>query len=115
MRKAEGAAARRRYEPPEVLVPVQDVIGTCDDARSQWAIAVINRHAEKEIEATISLGDHSLVGKIDSIILAGSNVDSYNDVEQPDRVAPVSVTHVFKDGRTAFPQHSVAILKVGEA
>jgi alpha-N-arabinofuranosidase len=115
LRKTEGAAGWRRYGPPEVDVPVLDVIATCDSAKSRWSIVVVNRHAEKEIAATIGLGDSMLSGVIDAVVLAAPDVNAYNDIEHPDRVVPELRKQTFDTGHGVFPPHSVTILKIGEA
>ena len=97
----------------EKPVPVLDAVATCDNDRSRWSIAVVNRHPEQDTACELSLGGRRLSGQHEALVLSGPGADAYNDVECPDRVVPARASLTFKDGQGSFPPHSVTILKIG--
>ena len=93
-------------------MPSLDVIATCNHARSEWSIAVANRHEAKAVSRVIALGGDLLHGNAEALVLSGDSMDSYNDVDAPDRVVPEKIKVSIIDGVMEFPSHSVTILKV---
>ena len=101
----ESAGAMKKpywYQPGQVEMPALDVVATCNDAGTEWSLAVANRHASKPMSCAILLGSRPLTG---------DDANSYNDVDAPDRVAPEQTTLRFENGQASFAPHSVTIVK----
>lgn len=95
-------------------IPILDAVATCDDDRKCWGIVVVNRDPEQETTCRVSLGDSRLSGRHAALVLSGPGPDAYNDVDCPDRVAPVQADLRFEDGQASFPPHSVTIVRVAD-
>ena len=93
-------------------IPALDAIVTSNDAGTSWSIAVINRHPSSEVECTIMIKNLLLQGRYDATVLCGDSVDSFNDVEHPNRVVPERTQQVFIKGVGVFPPHSLTIVQV---
>ncbi|GIR26885.1 MAG: hypothetical protein CM15mP41_0710 [Flammeovirgaceae bacterium] len=50
---------------------------------------------------------HSRLG-----ILTGKSTESYNDINNPDRVSPEEVELTFKNGIVNLPPHSLTIVQI---
>src|ERR1035437_6985267 len=74
-------------------VPVVDAIATVNESGKRWALALVNRHPEKAVVCTIKMKNRPLQGSYQAIVLAGDSPDSYNDIENPNRVVPRSEEH----------------------
>ena len=93
-------------------VPVVDAVATVDETGANWAVALVNRHPEKTVACTIKMKDRPLEGEYGAVVLAGDSPDAFNDIENPNRVAPEKRTVVFKKGVVDLPPHSLVIVKV---
>ena len=93
-------------------VPVVDAIATVNEAGRHWAIALVNRHPSKEVACTVKLKDRLLEGDYKASVLAGDSPDSYNDLENPNRVVPERTKLSFAKGMVHLPAHSLTIVKV---
>jgi alpha-N-arabinofuranosidase len=89
-----------------------DAIATVDDSGKTWAIALVNRHPSEEVACPVSMKGAPLDGTFNSTILAGDSPDAYNDIEHPNRVAPVKTQLAFDKGVVKLPPHSLTIVKV---
>lgn len=93
-------------------VPVADALATVDDSGKNWAIALVNRHPDKEVTFTIKMKDRLPNGQYAATVLAGDSPDSFNDIEHPNRVTPQKTTLTFTKGVVNVPPHSLTIVKV---
>ena len=93
-------------------VPVIDGIATVSASGKNWAIALVNRHPEKEVACTVKMKDMLLEGNYEAMVLAGDSPDSYNDIENPNRVVPEKTKLIFAEGVVNLPPHSLTIVKV---
>jgi len=93
-------------------VPALDAAATCDAAKRGWRIALVNRHANRAIDCTVTLGDRPLSGRLHATVLSGDAPDACNDADKPERVVPQKMELRFIDGTTRLPPHSVTILEV---
>lgn len=93
-------------------VALVDAIVTVDMAGRDWAIALVNRHPAKDVSCTIKMGEALIDGACKATILAGESPDSYNDIENPNRVTPRKTELVFKQGSCILPPHSLTIVEV---
>ena len=57
-------------------VPVADAIATVNESGKSWAIALVNRHPEKEVVCTVKMKDRLLEGEYAALVLAGDSPDS---------------------------------------
>jgi len=93
-------------------VPVADAIATVNASGKSWAIALVNRHPDKELACTVTMKDRLLDGEYKTTVLAGDSPDAFNDIEHPNRVAPQKTTLSFTKGAVNLPPHSLTIVKV---
>ena len=93
-------------------VPVVDAVATVDASGGNWAIALVNRHPDKKVACSVKLKDAPLEGEYTALVMAGDSPDSFNDIENPNRVVPVKTTLTFKAGMAHLPPHSLTIVKV---
>ena len=83
-----------------------------DESGKHWAIALVNRHPEKQLVCTVTMKDRLIDGKYAATVLAGDSPDSFNDVEHPNRVTPRKMALSFTNGAGNLPPHSLTIVKV---
>lgn len=91
-------------------IPVVDAIATTNEHGDFWRVALVNRHPSSAIGCTVALGDRLLSGSVAATVLAGDSPDAYNDIEHPDRVAPVDMMVPMRDGAISLPPHSLAVV-----
>ena len=95
-------------------VSVIDAIATVDKKGENWAISLVNRHPSENLECKISMGDKLLNGIYKATILTGETTDSYNDIENPNRVEPKYLELKFKNGIVNLPPHSLTIVHIND-
>ncbi len=95
-------------------VSVIDAIATVDKKGENWAISLVNRHPSENLECKISMGDKLLNGIYKATILTGETTDSYNDIENPNRVEPKDLELKFKNGVVNLPPHSLTIVHIND-
>ena len=93
-------------------VSVIDAIATVDSEGKNWAVSLVNRHPSENIECRVTMGNKILNGTYKATILTGETTDSYNDIENPNRVAPKEVELKFKNGVVHLPPHSLTIVHI---
>jgi alpha-N-arabinofuranosidase len=96
----------------EKKTPVLDVVVTCNDAKTRFVLAVVNKHPDKAIEfAPDFAGLNITVPKqISATILSGSSPDDYNDIGAENRVAPYEKTLKVEKGKVSLPPHSLVLI-----
>lgn len=93
-------------------VAVIDAIATVDEKGKNWAISLVNRHPSKSVDFKVKMGGKSLNGTYKATILTGESPESYNDIENPNRVEPKEVELTFKNGVISLPPHSLMIVHI---
>jgi alpha-N-arabinofuranosidase len=93
-------------------VPVLDAVATVDASGRRWAVALVNRHPDKTVACTLRMGDALLEGRIHATVLDGDSPDDYNDIANPDRVAPRKTILTLRGGVVDLPRHSLCILEL---
>jgi len=93
-------------------LPVADALATVDDAGRLWSIALVNRHPSKPLDCVVTFKGTPLSGTFQATVLAGDSPDAYNDVDSPNRVAPLQQALEFQEGSTKLPPHSLTVLQV---
>ncbi len=94
------------------FISIVDAIATTNEAGTSWSIALVNRHPSQTVDCTVKLKDVPVDGTFDATILAGDSPDAFNDIEDPDRVAPEKKRLTFQGGVVELPPHSLAIVDV---
>ena len=85
---------------------------TVNDVGDSWSIALVNRHPTEKVSCSLLVEWKVLDGNYGATILRGDSADSYNDVEQPDRVTPEEVSVTCEEGVVELQPHSLTILRV---
>jgi alpha-L-arabinofuranosidase len=111
-RVAAAEVASARLEHAGRTVQTLDAIATCDASKQTWRIALVNRHPSQPLRCALAIGGKPLDGTYRATVLEGDSPDAYNDVDQPDRVAPRRTTVSFAGGSGTLPPHSLTILEV---
>ncbi len=93
-------------------VPAVDAVATCDEARKNWRIALVNRHPSATANCGVQFDGTAATGTCQATVLSGDSPEAFNDVERPDRVVPRRVELTFHDGAVALPPHSLTILEL---
>jgi alpha-N-arabinofuranosidase len=93
-------------------IPLADALVTVDDAGRLWSIALINRHPSEPLDWVLAFAGEPLCGTFRATLLAGDSPDAYNDVDSPNRVAPIEQPLNFREGATRLPPHSLTIVQV---
>jgi alpha-L-arabinofuranosidase len=93
-------------------IPVVDGVATTDATGKRWAIALVNRHPSAAAACTIRIKGVQPEGTHPAVSLAGDSPETYNDINHPDRAAPVSTQLTFKQGVAMLAPHSVTIVKL---
>lgn len=91
-------------------VAVVDAVATVDGTGDRWAVALVNRHPSETVRCTLVMGGAPVEGTFEATILAGDSPDAYNDVADPDRVAPRRVEVTAERGVVELPPHSLLVL-----
>ena len=94
-------------------VSLVDAIATVNKSGRNWAIALVNRHPDKEVACTVKMKDKLVEGTFDAIVLSGDSAEAYNDIEHPNRVVPEKTKATCGRGVVSLPPHSLTIVKVG--
>ena len=93
-------------------VPAVDALVTCDPARKDWRLALVNRHPSATAKCVVQFDGAKASGSCRATVLAGDAPDAFNDVERPHRVVPRQVQLSFTNGTVALPPHSLTILEL---
>ncbi|MGK9118272.1 alpha-L-arabinofuranosidase C-terminal domain-containing protein [Olivibacter jilunii] len=91
-------------------VPVVDALVTCNDDKSLFSIAIVNKDPKNAVEC--NLGMEAIDNSVDGVILSGDSPDAFNDIDTPNRVVPRSVQMTVEAGKVTVPAHSLLILNV---
>ena len=91
-------------------VAMVDAIATVDKSGKKWAVAIMNRHPLNEVTCTLKMAQSLVDGTYRATVLTGDSPNAYNDMEQPNRVAPKKIVLTFDKGITNLPPHSLVIV-----
>ena len=111
-RVARAEVESDRITRGESSVAMVDAIATVDESGTNWSLAIMNRHPSEAVRCTIKLGDRSIDGVFPATLLTGDGPDAYNDIDDPNRVAPRVVELTFEAGTVSLPPHSLSIIEV---
>ncbi len=93
-------------------VPAVDAVATCDAARKNWRVALVNRHPTETASCVVQFDGADAAGTCWATVLSGDAPEAFNDVERPERVIPRRVELTFQNGAVALPPHSLTILEM---
>jgi alpha-N-arabinofuranosidase len=93
-------------------VATVDAVATVDESGKNWSIALVNRHPAQAVACTVKLKNGLLDGGYPALVLAGDTPESFNDIDNPNRVVPVKTSLTFTQGVANLPPHSLTIVKV---
>lgn len=91
-------------------VPAVDCIVTCSNDKKRLVIALVNKHPQ--LEASCDLGLGNIATKVSATILSGDSPDAFNDIDQPNRVVPITKSIYIKNGKVSLPAHALVILEI---
>ena len=94
-------------------VSVIDAIATVDEKGENWSISLVNRHPSENIGCKVTIGEQQINGIYKAKMLTGKSINTYNDIQNPDRVIPKEVELKFTNGIVKLPPHSLTIVHVG--
>jgi alpha-N-arabinofuranosidase len=93
-------------------VSLVDAIVTTDDNLS-YVLALVNRDPSLPVKCRVDIPGFALDGVFNATILQGDSPDSFNNIDNPDRVAPEEVQLQFVNGVASLPPHSLTIVHLG--
>jgi hypothetical protein len=114
-RVAKAAVTSDPFKHGTAAVPTVDAVATCDAARNDWRIVLVNRHPTATASCGLQFDGIPVSGAYWATVLSGDSPEAFNDVERPDRVTPRRVELTFQNGAVALPPHSVTILELTHA
>lgn len=91
---------------------VVEAIATIDESAKHWAIALVNRHPTETVACSVNIVGELLNGSYKATVLTGASPDAYNDIANPDRVAPREQPLTFSKGMASLPPHSLTIIRI---
>ncbi|MDR2470074.1 MAG: hypothetical protein LBD27_06300 [Tannerella sp.] len=95
-------------------VPALDIAVTCNNDKTRFAIAAVNKHPDKAIAFAPDFA--ALTGaapkQVKATVLSGSSTDDFNDIGSENRVIPTEQTLKVTDGQISLPPHSVVIMQL---
>jgi alpha-N-arabinofuranosidase len=93
-------------------VAMVDALATVDESGKNWSIVLVNRHPSHKVACTVKMKNVPPHGTYDATILAGDSTDSFNDIENPNRVVPIRTHLAFEHGVANLPPHSLTIVRL---
>ena len=114
-RVARSTITSDPFKHGNASVPALDAVATCNAARDQWRVLLVNRHATASVNCGVQFDGAPVTGTFRATVLSGDSPDAFNDVERPDRVIPRQVELAFHNGSVALPPHSVTIMELTRA
>ena len=94
----------------EQSVPAVDAILTSSMDKKDFTFVLVNKHPEKQAECDLGIRNTGKNAK--AYLLSGDSVDAFNDIDTPERVAPVMKSVELSNGKVVIPAHSLMILDI---
>ncbi|HYQ57191.1 MAG TPA: alpha-L-arabinofuranosidase C-terminal domain-containing protein [Draconibacterium sp.] len=94
----------------DISVPVVDAVVTCNNDKTKYAVALVNKDPQKAIECQLGLGGINEI--VTAMVLSGDTTEAYNDIENPERVKPEKTQLKLNNGKVVVPAHSLMILDI---
>ena len=97
----------------ELVVQASSEINTKEERKHmQDEVSQINMALNRLATDTAFNNKKLLDGTYNAKILTGESTDSYNDIDNPNRVAPKEIELKFRDGIIQLPPHSLTIVEI---
>ncbi len=92
--------------------PALDVVLTCDDNKTHFVLAAVNKNPTKEMVLRLDFKQLGLQPskQIKGMVLSGKSQDDYNDVGRENNVIPFDKTFEVSHSTIKIPAHSLVIL-----
>jgi alpha-L-arabinofuranosidase len=99
---------------PEIAhVPYLDIVAAESRDRSKLLLLCVNRHLTRDLTAKIDLSTLGTGGSVKITTIAGENILTENDEEDPQRVVPVTHTRQLAgDLDYTFPNASITVVEI---
>jgi alpha-N-arabinofuranosidase len=96
--------------------PVLDAVVTCNDTKTRFVLAVVNKHPDKSIEFTPDFANlsGSTPKQVSVTLLSGASPDDYNDIGAENRIAPYEKTLKVEKGKVSLPPHSLILITLNK-
>ncbi|KAA6341375.1 Intracellular exo-alpha-(1-_5)-L-arabinofuranosidase [termite gut metagenome] len=100
----------------EKTTPVSDAVVTCNDAKTRFVLAVVNKHPDQAIEfAPDFVNMNGTTPKqVSATVLSGAFPDDYNDIGAENRVVPEERVLKVNKGKLSLPPHSLVIITISK-
>jgi len=92
--------------------PIIDAILTCNDSKTRFVLAVINKSPDRAVAFRPDFVSMKLAvpEKVSALVLSGRTPDDYNDIGAEERVCPVKMCLDIKNGVVFLPAHSLSVI-----
>jgi alpha-N-arabinofuranosidase len=91
--------------------PVIDAILTCNDSKTRFVLAVVNKSPDRAVEFCPDLSGLKIKipAKMNAIVLNGASPDDFNDIGSENRVVPVQMKFEVTNGVVSLLPHSLTV------
>lgn len=98
----------------ESSTKIFDAILTCNDDKTCYTYAIINKDPEKSITIDLNLDELGVKEnqKVNATVLSGSNPNDYNEIGDEERVVPVEKKMVINNSMVTIPAHSLVFINI---
>jgi len=98
----------------EIKVPALDAVATYGEDQKTLSLCIVNKSPHETLEVDLQIPWISLRRRARLISLSGDSPDSFNSVEQPDRVTPEThyLSTIKQTSTIKVSPHSVNILEL---
>lgn len=109
------ATATRAPELTHAGASVSSVEALVSADAGGYTLTIVNRDPSRNAECSVVIDRHELTGAYHGELLTAPSPDSYNSIEQPEVVAPHTLTLRDHNGKYSVPPHSILMLFVPKA
>ena len=92
-------------------VPALDAITTCTADGKRVAIALINRHPDTPLRLKLNMRNASVTSPKTITSISGDSPNAFNDIANPSRVVPRTISLNINPESFDLPPHSISILQ----
>lgn len=109
------ATATRGPELTHAGASVSSVEALVSADAGGYTLTIVNRDPSRNAECSVVIDRQELTGAYHGELLTAPSPDSYNSIEQPEVVAPHTLTLRDHNGKYSVPPHSILMLFVPKA
>jgi len=111
-RMGRAAVSSAPLQHGDASVPSVDAVATCDAARRNWRLALVNRHPTAPVPCALQFDGAAASGPVWATVLDGDAPEAFNDVDRPERVVPRRTRLPLENGSVVLAPHSLTILEM---